>query len=166
MPSLACNARCRVWRLRTHSWTRERRGAYLEAVRADSSNRRIRPTGFQCLSAGGARVSEDLGDHVEISALLNDAPEWRSPGGACAEPCPPGRSGRTSATHCPGPAASPRRSERSSCVPRQAFTPRIDLRQSFLTQKGAAWNPGRFILAVTCLNGRGLPCGSATNTGM
>jgi hypothetical protein len=31
---------------------------------------------------------------------------------------------------------------------------------SFLTQKGAAWNPGRFILAVTCLNGRRLPGGS------
>jgi hypothetical protein len=69
------------------------------------------------LCDGNARVSENLGDHVEVGALgqhltthLNGATRE----GASGQGRPADRSGRTSATHCPGPAASALRSERSS----------------------------------------------------
>jgi len=54
-----------------------------------------------------AGVSEDLRDHVEIRALasINDALNGVAHAGASGRDQPARRPGRTSATHCPDPAA-------------------------------------------------------------
>jgi hypothetical protein len=71
-------------------------------------------------SDGDAGVSENLGDpHRDQCPGLASRKPLSGVAHACASgrALPAGRSARTSATRCPGPAASPRRSERSSRVP-------------------------------------------------